>query len=142
MSGTQIQQLDDSGIVEIGSHTVNHADLTKLQPSLLDIQLQASKGSLEQLLRHPVVAFCYPSGRLNAQVVAAVAAAGYETATTEVPGTEHGWPDRLTWTRVRVDGGERLGEFMARLRTPEPANASTVRVPTAVPGPSGPPVLP
>ena len=142
MTAAQVQQLDDSGIVQIGSHTVNHPDLTKMQPGPLDVQLQASRATLEQLLGHPVVDFCYPSGRLNAQVVAAVAAAGYQTATTEQPGTEHSWPDRLAWTRVRVDGGERISDFFARLRTPEPADVSTLRSPTAIPGPSGSSVSP
>lgn len=30
--------------------------------------------------------FCYPAGRFNPTVIAAVKAAGYVTATTEIPG--------------------------------------------------------
>jgi peptidoglycan/xylan/chitin deacetylase (PgdA/CDA1 family) len=119
MGQEQVQQLDASGIVEVASHTVNHLDLTKVSPSVLNIQLQASKGSLEQLLGHPVLDFCYPSGRFNGRVVAAVTAAGYQTATTEQPGTERDWSGRFTWSRTRVEGGESMGQFAQRLGIPE-----------------------
>jgi peptidoglycan/xylan/chitin deacetylase (PgdA/CDA1 family) len=125
MDHAQIQHLDASGIVEIASHTVNHADLTKLDAGSLNTQLQASRANLEQLLGHPVQDFCYPSGRFNDRVVSAVAAAGYQTATTELPGTEHEWSGRLTWSRVRVDGGEGVAEFELRLGSPEASAIST-----------------
>ena len=121
----QVRQLDASGMVEIASHTVNHLDLTKVDASALNVQLQASKASLEQLLGHPVLHFCYPSGRFDRRVVAAVTAAGYQTATTEQSGTEHDWAGRLTWSRVRVDGGENLREFEQRLGSSEAPTAST-----------------
>jgi peptidoglycan/xylan/chitin deacetylase (PgdA/CDA1 family) len=125
MDQAQIQQLDASGIVEIASHTVNHLDLTRLDAGSLNTQLQASRASLEQLLGHPVLDFCYPSGRFNGRVVSAVAAAGYQTATTELPGTEHDWSGRLTWSRVRVDGGEGQAQFALRLGSPETPVTST-----------------
>jgi peptidoglycan/xylan/chitin deacetylase (PgdA/CDA1 family) len=114
----QVRQLDASGMVEIASHTVNHLDLTKVDSSVLNIQLQASKASLEQLLGHAVLDFCYPSGRFDRRAVAAVTAAGYQTATTEQSGTEHDWAGRLTWSRIRVDGGENLRQFAQRLGSP------------------------
>jgi peptidoglycan/xylan/chitin deacetylase (PgdA/CDA1 family) len=142
----QVLQLDASGMVEIASHTVNHLDLTKVGESVLNTQLQASRGSLEQLLGHPILDFCYPSGRFNGRVVAAVSAAGYQTATTEQAGTEHDWPSRLTWSRTRVDGGEDLEQFALRLGIPETPSAGTKPFagppgPLPSPVPSG-PVLP
>jgi peptidoglycan/xylan/chitin deacetylase (PgdA/CDA1 family) len=89
MTPAEILRLDQSGLVEIGSHTMTHPDLTRLDATSLAVQLQASKGTLEQLLGHPVPDFCYPSGQFNLRVVTAVAAAGYQSATTERPGIEH-----------------------------------------------------
>jgi peptidoglycan/xylan/chitin deacetylase (PgdA/CDA1 family) len=91
-----------------------------------DIELAASKGALESPLDHSVVDFCYPSGDYNSNVVAAVSRAGYLTGTTEVPGTEHSWTDRLTWTRVKVNGGETLVHFVANLGQPEPTMGSSL----------------
>lgn len=121
MSPQEVQVLDRSGMVEIGSHTMNHADLATAGPSIRAYQLSVSKSVLEQLLGHPVLDFCYPSGKFNAAAAAAVGAAGYQTATTQVPGMALSWAGRLTWPRVRVAGGEKLADFIANLGRPEPA---------------------
>jgi peptidoglycan/xylan/chitin deacetylase (PgdA/CDA1 family) len=128
MSPAEIAAIDGAGI-EVASHTLDHVDLTKASPAELDRQLQESRSRIERLLGHPVVDFCYPSGRFNAAVVSAVGRAGYESATTELPGADHGWAERLTWTRVRVNGGETLPQFTASLGPSDP----TV---TVTPGPT------
>ncbi|MBO0686828.1 MAG: polysaccharide deacetylase family protein [Candidatus Dormibacteraeota bacterium] len=119
MTPEEVKELDLAGI-EIASHTVHHFDLTKLDPGTLNLELQASRGYLEQLLGHPVLDFCYPSGKYNADVEAAVAAAGYQSATGEVDGTLHSLADRLAWTRVRVRGGEQLPDFAASMGPADP----------------------
>ncbi|MBJ7598494.1 MAG: polysaccharide deacetylase [Candidatus Nephthysia bennettiae] len=126
LTPAQIVQLDQSGLVEIASHTMTHPDLTRLDSASLAVQLQASRATLEQLLGHPVQDFCYPSGRFNARVVAAVAAAGYESAATERPGTQHAWSDRLTWSRVRIRGGETLPQFIRSLGPAGPREKPSV----------------
>jgi peptidoglycan/xylan/chitin deacetylase (PgdA/CDA1 family) len=142
MTPKQVSQLDSSGI-EIGSHTVHHADLTEVDPMTLRIELEASKGYLERLLAHPVLDFCYPSGRFNEAVEAAVNAAGYASATTELPGTALSWTSRLAWTRVRVPGGEQLPAFAASLGPSDPTRLVAhpelpVSVPAVVPSPAAP----
>jgi hypothetical protein len=75
---------------------------------------------LENLVGHPVVDFAYPSGKFNAQAIAALKQAGYDTAVTEMFSVDHSLGDRYTWTRVRVGGGEQLPEFASSLGTPMP----------------------
>src|SRR5207237_762140 len=88
-------------------------------------------------LKHPVLDFCYPSGRLNAGVIRQVEAAGFQSATTTAAGTAHSQADRLTWSRVRVQGGESLATFVQNLGPVEravpiaPAPAATAARPTA-----------
>jgi peptidoglycan/xylan/chitin deacetylase (PgdA/CDA1 family) len=134
MSRDQLVQLDRSGLVEIGSHTVDHVNLVNASAVSLNYELRASKSMLEELLGHPVVDFCYPSGRFNSIVITAVGSAGYMSAVTELPGTALAWPNRLTWPRVRVSGGETLTAFVANLGQPEPTVEQTV-VPTPEPSP-------
>jgi peptidoglycan/xylan/chitin deacetylase (PgdA/CDA1 family) len=107
--------------IEIASHTVSHPDLTKLSAEELHRQLQDSKLAIEALLGHPVLDFCYPAGQVNPTVLQAVQAAGYETATTTSAGTQHSASDRYLWARVRVGGGESLGQFAASLGPEEPS---------------------
>jgi peptidoglycan/xylan/chitin deacetylase (PgdA/CDA1 family) len=116
MNAAQVLEADRSGI-EIGSHTINHADLSRTSAGGVRIQLSGSKQALEHLLGHPVVAFCYPSGKFNSNVVSAVMAAGYHDATTTGFGFPHALSDRYVWGRVRVSGGERLDKFASDLLT-------------------------
>jgi peptidoglycan/xylan/chitin deacetylase (PgdA/CDA1 family) len=114
MTAAQVQAADRAGI-EIGSHTVDHANLTIQSFGNLHYQLAASKQALEHLLGHPVLSFCYPSGRFNAGVAAAVRAAGYREATTTMFRFVRTPDDRYVWGRTRIAGGENLGQFAAAL---------------------------
>lgn len=118
MTSAQVVEIDRAGI-EVAAHTMTHADLTKASAAGLVSEIQGSKNALERMLGHPVLDFCYPSGMFNATVIAALQQFGFESATTELPGTDHTWASRLTWTRVRVNGGERLDQFVANLGTPD-----------------------
>jgi peptidoglycan/xylan/chitin deacetylase (PgdA/CDA1 family) len=116
MTAAQVQAADRAGI-EIGSHTVDHVNLTTQSSGNLRYELTASKQALEHLLGHPVLSFCYPSGRFNARVVAAVRAAGYRDATTTMFRVVRTRDDRYVWGRQRIWGGETLGQFAAALRS-------------------------
>ena len=118
MTSAQVEEIDGAGI-EIGAHTMTHADLTKAGPAQLVLEVEGSKNALEKLLGHPVLDFCYPSGKFNDAVIASLRQFGLQSATTELPGTDHTWDGRLTWKRVRANGGELLSEFIASLGTPE-----------------------
>jgi peptidoglycan/xylan/chitin deacetylase (PgdA/CDA1 family) len=120
VTADQVVEMDRHGI-QIASHTVDHANIagnasfgTALR------QVTESKRMLENLLGHPVVDFAYPSGKFNAQAIAALKQAGYDTAVTEMFSVDHSFGDRYTWTRVRVGGGEQLPEFASSLGTPMP----------------------
>jgi peptidoglycan/xylan/chitin deacetylase (PgdA/CDA1 family) len=129
MTAAQVSTLDRSGLVEIASHTVDHVDLAIESGGERAYELDRSRDILEHLLGHAVLDFCYPSGEFGNGAVGAVAAAGYSTATTEMPGSELTWSSRLMWPRVRVNGGETLAEFVAALGRPEPF--VTLRAPHA-----------
>ena len=128
MSAAQVVELDAAG-VEIAAHSVSHADLTRLSAASLRHEVADAKAMLEGLLRHPVLDFCYPSGKLNAAVAQEVQAAGFLSATTTTPGTLHSVGDRFSWSRVRVEGGESLDTFVQNLGPPEPAEPADVPVP-------------
>jgi len=110
----------DAGGIQIGAHTVSHADLTKISAGSLHHEVFDSKADLESLLGHPVVDFCYPSGKFSDAVVRVVQGAGFESATTTEPGVSHSARDRFVWTRVRVNGGESLEQFATDLSQTEP----------------------
>ena len=113
-----IRELDASGLVEIGAHTLTHGDLRSFSPERRWREIAESKAVLEQGLGKPVTAFCYPAGKYNADVVALVRRAGYLTATT----VEYGTRQNLQWAyelpRVRVHGPDPLTTWAGKLPKP------------------------
>jgi peptidoglycan/xylan/chitin deacetylase (PgdA/CDA1 family) len=110
MTASQVAEADRQGI-EIGSHTMSHPDLARLAAATVHAEVTGSKQSLEAIVGHPVVSFCYPSGRFTSFVVGEVAAAGYHDATTTAFGFVHTMSDRYIWARLRISGGEVLADF-------------------------------
>jgi peptidoglycan/xylan/chitin deacetylase (PgdA/CDA1 family) len=71
---------------ELAAHTIHHLDLTELGAEQLKEEVAGSRQMLRREYGVPVKDFCYPAGRFDPTVIAAVKAAGYLGATTEVPG--------------------------------------------------------
>jgi peptidoglycan/xylan/chitin deacetylase (PgdA/CDA1 family) len=71
---------------ELAAHTIHHLDLTTLEPAQLEEEVTGSRRMLRREYGVPVADFCYPAGAFDETVIAAVKAAGYTGATTEVPG--------------------------------------------------------
>ena len=91
MRPSQIQDLAERGH-EIGSHTVNHANLVSLRtrnPGAYLGEIVSSKTQLEDLLQTEVRSFCYPNGAYNAAIVADVATL-YQAAASEIGGRAQG----------------------------------------------------
>lgn len=78
MTGDQICELAAAGW-EIGSHTLHHQDLTRLEAAERLEEVADSKRLLEALTGTTVDAISYPFGNTNVEVVACCQAAGYRT---------------------------------------------------------------
>jgi peptidoglycan/xylan/chitin deacetylase (PgdA/CDA1 family) len=71
---------------ELAAHTIHHQDLTTLGATELKEEVAGSRALLRREYGVPVDDFCYPAGEFNETVIAAVKAAGYIAATTEISG--------------------------------------------------------
>lgn len=67
---------------EIGSHTLNHVDLTKVSLSEAKTEIEGSKAYLEDLLGHKIYMLSYPNGKYNGVIKKKVRDAGYRAART------------------------------------------------------------
>jgi peptidoglycan/xylan/chitin deacetylase (PgdA/CDA1 family) len=68
---------------ELGAHSITHADLVGLGAERLEQEVAGSRRILRRAFPgEPVAFFCYPYGRFDDAVVAAVRAAGFAGATT------------------------------------------------------------
>jgi peptidoglycan/xylan/chitin deacetylase (PgdA/CDA1 family) len=103
---------------ELAAHTIHHLDLTELDASQLQEEVAGSRRILQREYGVPVKNFCYPAGRFDATVVAAVKAAGYVGATTEIRGyASRRHPYELDRFEILGSGG--LAGMVADLRSGE-----------------------
>jgi peptidoglycan/xylan/chitin deacetylase (PgdA/CDA1 family) len=99
---------------EIDAHTLTHPDLTTVDAAELRRQLAGSRAAIRRRFHVPVDFFCYPAGRYDDAVVAAVRRAGFLGATTTTEGLAR--PTSLyTLSRVRVDGSDGVAGLAAKL---------------------------
>lgn len=109
----QVRRLIAAGW-EIDAHTLTHVDLTTVGAAQLQREVAGSREELRRRFGQPVSFFCYPAGKYDPQVVAAVRSAGYLGATTENPG--FGRPDHAyTLARIRVDPGDGVQGLAGKL---------------------------
>ena len=105
MTAAQMQAWVDAG-QEIGSHTLTHQDLPKLDLAEQRHEIVDARQVLEALVQQPggVRNFCYPYGGFDQGAVRCAQQGGYDTATTTVRGRVHSCGDGglLTLPRVLV----------------------------------------
>lgn len=111
----ELRVLEQRGI-EIGSHTVTHADLPILTDAQAFQELTTSKRTLEQAVGHPVPWFAYPYGAYDSNVVQMVARAGYELAVTTKSGSCQSSAQPLELKRLEVLDTTGVSGFAAMLR--------------------------
>jgi peptidoglycan/xylan/chitin deacetylase (PgdA/CDA1 family) len=107
---------------ELAAHTIHHLDLTELGPEELTEEVAGSRAILRREYGVPVKDFCYPAGEFNETVIAAVEAAGYVGATTEISGyAEKDAPYELA--RFEILGDSHVSGLAEDLKNGEGATA-------------------
>lgn len=103
LSWNQIMEMQASGLVTIGSHSLTHPLLTEVtSPERLKSEVEDSKRILEEKLGKKVNTFCYPAGRFNEKVRQAVVDAGYKAAVVTNPGRKIPDDDVFLMKRLRI----------------------------------------
>jgi peptidoglycan/xylan/chitin deacetylase (PgdA/CDA1 family) len=114
----ELRSLAQSDLVEIGAHTVTHANLAALPLQAQMREIAHGKARLETIIGRPVDGFAYPFGRqcdYTKQTVAQVRAGGFTYACSNVAGLVTPATDRFQFPRMQVhdwDGAE----FARRLK--------------------------
>lgn len=114
LNTTEVKKMMKAGW-EIASHTITHLDLTSLDPAMLEDEVAGSKRQLETELGVDIDNFCYPAGKYDDSVIAAVEDAGYRGATTTNPGlARKDMPFELDRIRIsQGEGSEALASYMS-----------------------------
>lgn len=118
MTWQQVRQMQESGLVQFGSHTLDHARLRRLPQEDILRQLRQSKAVLEEKLGVACEAFCYPfgSGGFDKRVRPLVFQAGYLFDFSTKPGINPWpWKGKKTLLRAFPRGGETLTDFYIQI---------------------------
>jgi peptidoglycan/xylan/chitin deacetylase (PgdA/CDA1 family) len=76
----ELNELDGTGLVEIGAHSVSYSSLADLSPDSMRESVLRSRSDLEAMLGHPPASFAYPLGDYTPEAAAAVEEAGFVCA--------------------------------------------------------------
>jgi peptidoglycan/xylan/chitin deacetylase (PgdA/CDA1 family) len=85
MNWKQVMRIHREGM-EIGSHTLNHYDLTQMSDQQAKRDIFESKKMIEDKLGGKISSFCYPGGHFNDKHINWVEKAGYLSACTTLNG--------------------------------------------------------
>jgi peptidoglycan/xylan/chitin deacetylase (PgdA/CDA1 family) len=108
---------------ELDTQGISHADLITLDAAQLKYQVATARQILRRRYGVPVNWFCYPSGRYDATVIAAVKTAGFVGSTTVIPGWANRGEDPYRLPRLRVLGGTSGPGLLEQIATAESAGA-------------------
>jgi|SRR2546421_1016694 len=87
LTWTQVREMEKSGWVSFGAHTIHHADLERMtNPVEVQCEVGECRTMLEQQLGHSVDTFAYPHGHVGDHGLCAVQQSGYKWAVTILPG--------------------------------------------------------
>jgi peptidoglycan/xylan/chitin deacetylase (PgdA/CDA1 family) len=103
LSWAEIKEMQSSGLITFGSHTISHPllDFIKDNQELIK-EISGSKKILEEQLGRKVNTFCYPMGRFSDKARQAVIAAGYKIAVATNPGKKYPDNDIFVLKRLRI----------------------------------------
>ncbi|MCL9780368.1 glycosyltransferase [Vibrio sp. S4M6] len=80
MTHEELKELSNSGLVEIGGHTISHPHLNTLSVEEQKKEIFINKYNLETIIEKPLTSFAYPYGSLCEETKSIVLQAGYKFA--------------------------------------------------------------
>ena len=102
LTWNQVIEMDRSGLITIGSHTLNHAYLIGADKEKATREILDSKSIIESHLGHSISYFCYPYGAFDFQAMQLVEQSGYKMALSTIQGIDQTYNDRYWLERIRV----------------------------------------
>jgi len=115
-----ILEMDKSGVIEFGSHTMNHPKLDKIPIEDAKWEIEESKRQIEKLLNKNICAFAYPYGlgAYNSEIRKLVLDAGYTFDFSFKQGKTY-WPwerDKFPIDRLFIRKNDKIFELYLHIK--------------------------
>jgi len=102
MTNKQLVECSRSGLIEIGSHGIDHVHLPELNDAKARAEIFDSKKQLEDILNQEVISYAYPYGDYNERESGLVFEAGYLFGIGTVTGPLNAASDRYRIRRITM----------------------------------------
>ena len=112
-----VREMLSSGLIDIGSHTIHHANLPTLSAEQKEEEIAHSKTILEHTYSFTCKSFAYPFGFYDEASIALVQKSGYTSAVTTVPKLIP-WKaqNRYEVPRLIISGRQSLFDFKLKMK--------------------------
>ena len=118
MDARSLRDLRETGLVDIGAHSVDHVSMAALPMVEMRRQAEQSRARLEELLNDRVEMFAYPYGQLDdfsSTTTGVLRDIGYRIAVTTHWGTRNGLADLLSLRRIWLDDTDNVATIGAKI---------------------------
>jgi len=114
----QVTSLIESGLIEIGSHTLTHDNLPTLPEEQKRLEIIHSRKQLKEMFNIECQSFCYPFGLYDEADLKLVEQAGYSNATTVEKGMNNlSLVSPYLLKRITISGKDNFYAFKLKLKT-------------------------
>jgi len=115
LSDQQIQEMLDSGVFELGGHTISHPYLPHISIDVKKHEMLECKNILESTFNTKVSSFAYPFGIYNAEDIEIIETSNFESAVTTDEGVVNSnKPFELK--RIKASGKDNFFAFKLRVQ--------------------------
>jgi len=115
LSDQQVREMVESGLFELGGHTLTHCNLNSCSEENKRREIEECRIRLQSEFNTPVNSFAYPFGIYSSADIPLVRDAGFTTATTTAEGIDL-TPDNFQLKRIKVSGKDNFLAFTTRIR--------------------------
>ncbi|MDD4328745.1 MAG: polysaccharide deacetylase family protein [Aliarcobacter sp.] len=115
LNNEQILQMQNTGLIEFGSHTLSHVNLSTINDEQLFIELKKSKEEIEKITKKECEAFAYPYGKFNDNIIQSVEEIGYKNATVVKRGLFEKNDNPFIIKRIGILGTESFVDFLLKV---------------------------
>lgn len=111
----EIEELLETGLIEIGGHTSVHLDMPTIREEILEQDLIISKNKLEELTKEELVVFAYPWGNNDEKSRNLVKKLGYKFAVATESGTACFSDDLYEIQRIAIYSKDDIEKFKEKV---------------------------
>jgi peptidoglycan/xylan/chitin deacetylase (PgdA/CDA1 family) len=115
LTASELRSLSSMPLATIGSHSITHPNMLRLDQGSADYELRQSRDDLERVLGKPIELFSFPHGAFNNVLLDQARRAGYRRVFTIEPKSVEMKANAFAVGRVSVEPDDWLLEFRLKI---------------------------